>query len=573
MGIPRLIVTLEPYVVHGVLDNQHVVIDGPALAYHILYICNRHGIPQPSYKLLGETAIAWFDELIRCDVSVDAIYFDGYLPHAKGPVRMQRMVKSLNQLKALHSADAQGFSLSYFSAVNETSPTLFSAAKPPGRPAPPPSFHVPAIIEALRSSSRYAKLVHLVPGEADAYCAQHVSGSGGTVLTSDSDLLVHDLGKGSVVFLRDIYLDEQSNLACASFSPAYICEKLKLASSAEICRFAYERKCSPHLTLPQLLRDCARPVTDRKGYIEFCHEYLDHVVASIPISVQGAPIQIGTLDPRISEMVLQLGNQDDQMDNLNDPKLFLPILLESPSRGSAWEQSTPIRQLAYTIARWIVPGSASTIQEYRRVNTTVQKGRQVLMLPERAAKARAQDLVRLMSMAKAGSEGGAAQAWHTLCLTLDIRYCREEGKHSHTLQTLEESLQTPTFKRITWDIVHFVAHLQAAYYSFRLLKQILSIAQTRNMLPELQSMLLSLPPLAEFPDVDKTLAFLQSGQADVYRTISRLVPLPDTNVATKPKRTAKDKKRKVSKENAPKSKARIAKPATRNFFDVLSHQG
>jgi hypothetical protein len=272
-------------------------------------------------------------------------------------------------------------------------------------------------------------------------------------------------------------------------------------------------------------------------------------------------------------MVLQLGNQDDQMDNLNDPKLFLPILLESPSRGSAWEQSTPIRQLAYTIARWIVPGSASTIQEYRRVNTTVQKGRQVLMLPERAAKARAQDLVTLMSMAKAGSEGGAAQAWHTLCLTLDIRYCREEGKHSHTLQTLEESLQTPTFKRITWDIVHFVAHLQAAYYSFRLLKQILSIAQTKTMLPELQSMLLSLPPLAEFPDVDKTLAFLQSGQADVYRTISRLVPLPDTNVATKPKRTAKDKKRKVSKENAPKSKARIAKPATRNFFDVLSHQG
>lgn len=70
MGIPRLIVTLEPYVVHGVLENQHVVIDGPALAYHILYICNRHGIPQPSYKLLGETAIAWFDELIRCGVSV-----------------------------------------------------------------------------------------------------------------------------------------------------------------------------------------------------------------------------------------------------------------------------------------------------------------------------------------------------------------------------------------------------------------------------------------------------------------------------------------------------------------------
>lgn len=70
MGIPRLIPTLEPYVVHGCLNNEHVVIDGPALAYHILYICNRHGIPQPSYKLLGETTVAWLDELTRRGVGV-----------------------------------------------------------------------------------------------------------------------------------------------------------------------------------------------------------------------------------------------------------------------------------------------------------------------------------------------------------------------------------------------------------------------------------------------------------------------------------------------------------------------
>jgi hypothetical protein len=65
MGIPRLITTLEQYVVHGSLDDEHVVIDGPALAYHILYICNRHGIPQPSYEILGETAVAWLDELTQ----------------------------------------------------------------------------------------------------------------------------------------------------------------------------------------------------------------------------------------------------------------------------------------------------------------------------------------------------------------------------------------------------------------------------------------------------------------------------------------------------------------------------
>ncbi|KAL5605465.1 hypothetical protein FOVSG1_005612 [Fusarium oxysporum f. sp. vasinfectum] len=572
MGIPRLIPTLEPYVVHGLLNNEHVVIDGPALAYHILYICNRHGIPQPSYKLLGETAVAWLDELTRRGVGIDAIYFDGYLPQGKEPVRMQRMIKSLNQLKVSHSSETNGFFPSYFSAANEIAPVLFSAVKPPGKSALPPSFHVPAIIDALRSSPRYTKIVILVPGEADAYCAQHLSQSGGTVLTSDSDLLVHDLGKGSVVFLRDIYLDDQSNLACASFRPSHICEKLKLASSAEMCRLAYERKRSAHSTLPQLLQKCAQPTTDQTGYTEFCHEYLDHVVAPIPTSTCGTVIEIGSLDPRISEMVLQLGPQSGHMHTTSDPKMFLPILLESPSRGSAWEQSTSIRQLAYTVARWIIPGAFSTVQEYRRVNTLVQKGRQVPMLPQKEAKAWSQELVRLMTMIRAGTQVDITRAWYILCLTLDIRYSHEDGKHSHSLQILEESLQAPTFRKITWDTLHFVAHLQAAFYSFRLLKQIISLGQLQRTLPDLNDMLSSLPPLAEFPDVERTIVFLQRSNEDrIYKKISRLVPLPNANMDAKPKRTAKDKKkRKVGKDDAPKRQNNSAKSSSRNFFDVLS---
>lgn len=70
MGIPHLISTLEPYAAHGVLDDDRVVIDGPALAYHILYICNRHGITQPSYQLLGDTTITWLDALASHGVSV-----------------------------------------------------------------------------------------------------------------------------------------------------------------------------------------------------------------------------------------------------------------------------------------------------------------------------------------------------------------------------------------------------------------------------------------------------------------------------------------------------------------------
>ncbi|KAM0499786.1 hypothetical protein ACHAP8_005394 [Fusarium lateritium] len=574
MGIPRLISTLEPYVVHGVLDNESVVIDGPALAYHVLYICNRHEIPHPSYKVLGDTAIAWLDALIERSVNVDAIYFDGYLPPDKEPVRMHRMVKSLDQLKRTHSTETGGYFPAYFSNPDETFPTLFSAARPPtGKPTIPPSFHVPAIIDALKLSPRYAKLVHLVPGEADAYCAKHLSQSGGTVLTSDSDLIAHELGKGSVVFLRDIYLDENSHLACARFNPTHISEKLKLASSAEICRFAYERKCSPHSTLPQLLQDCIKPVADKTGYAEFCREYLDHVVAPIPISAHGTPIPIDNLDPRISEMVLQLAQKkDDQMKEVSEPKIFLPILLENTQRGSAWEQSTPIRQLAYTIARWFIPGSSSAVQEYRRVNTTVQKGRQALMLSEEEARTFAERLTRLMATIKLRTRDDTNLAWHVICLAQDIRYCHEEGKQSHTLQTLETNLQKPLLKRVSWDNIHFTAHLQAAYYSFRLLKQVLSLGQPKKVLPELWDMISSLPPLAECPDINSTLELLQnSNETRVYETIAKAVPLPNVNVGEKPKRTAKNKKGRITKENSPKTKARVTKSGTRNMFDLLSH--
>ncbi|KAF5013540.1 hypothetical protein FDECE_463 [Fusarium decemcellulare] len=545
MGIPRLISTLEPFAEHGVLDNDNVFIRPTSF----LAILRLHG---------------WTSSFAM----VESIYFDGYLPNTKLPVRMERMVKSLNQLKASFSRDPNGFLPSYFSTTKETAPALFTSIQPPGKPFLPPSFHVPAIIDALRSCPRYTELVRLVPGEADAYCAQHVLKSGATVLTSDSDLLAHNLGNGRVSFFRDVYLDGQARLRCASFSPAQICEKLKLSSSAEISRLAYERKRSPHLSLPQILRDCAQPVADTTGYAEFCREYLDHESASIPISGQGSAIDIGSLDPRISELIIQLGHPVGQENETAENKIFLPILLESPSRGSAWEQSTSIRQLAYTIARWIIPGQESSIQEYRRVNGIIQKGRHVPMLTKEEAVSRAKDLVLSMSMVSAEVQGDADRSWQILCLTLNIRHCYEDGKHSHLLQILEESLQKPTMKRVSWDVLHFAAQLQAAYYSLRILKQVLSLAPIIESIPGLYDMLSSLPPLARFPDIERTLGFLRnSGEARSLRMVAKLVPLPNLDVETEPTSALARKKRKMGKGI---EKAGVAKPPPRNPFDVLS---
>lgn len=63
MGIPNLTSTLLPFAKYKVLQSgDTVVIDGPALAYHILNICNRDDQAHPSYDILGETTIRWLDE-------------------------------------------------------------------------------------------------------------------------------------------------------------------------------------------------------------------------------------------------------------------------------------------------------------------------------------------------------------------------------------------------------------------------------------------------------------------------------------------------------------------------------
>ena len=63
MGIPHLITTLESYASHEILQRQAVVIDGPALAYHVLHLCRLQGARQPSYSLLSQVVIEWLDRL------------------------------------------------------------------------------------------------------------------------------------------------------------------------------------------------------------------------------------------------------------------------------------------------------------------------------------------------------------------------------------------------------------------------------------------------------------------------------------------------------------------------------
>ncbi len=75
MGIPQLKRHLEPYAERADIKPGDVVLDGPALAYHVLSLCSRairktSPLEQPSNHLLGQTAVAWLDQIQACGLSV-----------------------------------------------------------------------------------------------------------------------------------------------------------------------------------------------------------------------------------------------------------------------------------------------------------------------------------------------------------------------------------------------------------------------------------------------------------------------------------------------------------------------
>lgn len=75
MGIPQFRRRLDPYAVRAAIEPCNAVLDGPSLAYHILNICSirtkrTSPFEQPSYGLLGRTAVAWLDRIQECGLTM-----------------------------------------------------------------------------------------------------------------------------------------------------------------------------------------------------------------------------------------------------------------------------------------------------------------------------------------------------------------------------------------------------------------------------------------------------------------------------------------------------------------------
>lgn len=613
MGIPHLITHLRPYANETDLKGWAVVIDGPGFAYHVFHTClsdepnARNPFEAfPSYEKVGETAIRWLEELESCGVQIKEIYFDGFLPLSKKKTRSSRLMNYTKQMATYYEAWPQVIpSMSGKQPAKTTRSSIMAfgtqAAVSSKIPAIP--FLVPAIIEKLQSSQKYREITSVLPGEADLYCARYVKEHGGTVLTGDSDLLVHDLGDdGSVAFLRDLDLTASSNvklLRCLVYSISTIVERLGLRASHGLQALAFEMVMDPHASFPKLLQKAR----DMKAVSEYAAMYQDFAkeYQALPKEVhtddgpelsqqQTLQALLRTLDPRISEYVLQFPQTasaaelpltaTDVFDGvLEKPDVFLPFLLDCPSKTSAWEMSTAVRQLAYGLMNLVEPDEAqiSSVVEHRRQQKG-SKGRE-WQLPTHREIVEASNALVLLVDRVTGSLLTLPNfdVWRAMAFYQDIEYAYSSGK-----QSLAGSLfaSTSLQHRLSWDVVHFSAQVQGSYYSFRLLKQVLSVVSmcsTPQPLPSilhaLKERLQSLPALAELPSLYTDLhSFGAVSERSAFSLVNSLyekennitVPAEDAVKSTK-----KDRKKKRKRDAAAPPSPDAPRKPNNNLFALL----
>jgi len=468
-------------------------------------------------------------------------------------------------------------------------------------PASP--FLVPAVIEKLQGSPHYRDITAVLPGEADLYCARYVKEHGDIVFTGDSDLLVHDLGEmGSVAFFKDLELLDSSNtksLRCHQYRIAVVVERLRLKPSHGLQALAFEMFMDPHASFPKLLQKAKdlKAVLEYPGmYEEFAKEY-----QALPKEVHTAegpeiPSQkslqaiLRRLDPRISEYVLQFPKpagaaelpfptSPQSVQKSHSVDVFLPFLLDCPSKTSAWEMSTAVRQLAYGLMNLVEPkeDQITSVVEHRRQQKG-SRGREWQLPTYDEIQEACSALIGLVgNINKSLSSLPDFDIWRAIALHQDLEYAYSSGKQSLGQSVIKAG---GSQKRLSWEIIHFSAQVQASYYSFRMLKQILKVVLAcRDIddlppaLPVLDKKLQSLPDLAALPTFYNDLQlFGGSMDSKAFIAVCKLFEGDNIETAVQEevlKPSKKDKKKKRKREQATAIPVDISKRPN-NMFDLLN---
>ncbi|KAL8688914.1 MAG: hypothetical protein Q9218_005290 [Villophora microphyllina] len=482
----------------------------------------------PSYREIGCQVVAFLEELETHGCEISRIYFDGSLPPRKRNVRLGRLESNLRDLVRVRDQYAKGFPKP--GHVNDPAVHPIHLFNPTGsltsslRSLPVPSFLVPAVLDTL-GQSRYAPVTKVVPGEADPFCARATKDLGGIVLTGDSDMLVHDLGKsGAVVFFnhleishRDETRKRKSLLTGIVHRSAEIAQRFDLP---DLHRLAYEIKVDPTIGFSEALRRARFPVKDPATFHEFFEEYAsiapspgmleygapglggslpDSTCHPVPSDIVGQrPRGTAFLDPRLSEMVLQLSSSVSKQEGVF---MYLPFLMDDPSRTSAWDVSSPIRYLIYDLLICYIPDCPTSVTETSRKGCRVVPS--TIIYSPSCLQGKVRLLLNSLKETKAHfSDVLPVLQYRIFALEEVSRWYTSNDRNLPSLSTMASALTSDNPKSgLAWEDIHLGAQIQAVLYALRMLKQGVShlvafykVRGGRDLM-EIREILDNLPPL------------------------------------------------------------------------------
>jgi len=418
------------------------------------------------------------------------IYFDGFLPEAKASVRLERLGKSLDQLRKfriLHPEVCPQQS----ERRHATGTDWLQSRELRALPAPP--FLVPTILEALLAS-KYGSMTEVVPCEADAKCSNPaISTHEDYILTGDSDLLIHH-APGRILMFADLMSREQMSKKNSLFISCYdsnaIAKRFELPN---LLLVAYFIKQDPHLSYLECVKKAKGSAIEEDS--QYANFRLEYEINSIVISsggqdqVSDATCQTvcSRLDPRVSELV-----QNWIQSRLNAKQrlvstglmevMYLPFLIDDPTRASAWRESTYIRSVAYST---LFLNRAVQLTEVDRRGLRIAEISVTLLTPLELESTMQELNSSIHRMREVLGQVSEVSYWRTFALLSVLRVLKDEVKAFPSKERVDRVFFGKLGQQ-TWSQVHLAAQVEAYLYSLRLLAQVLMVTLTPGLAPVIE---------------------------------------------------------------------------------------
>lgn len=487
---------------------------------------------------------------LTAQFSRDSILFDGALPASKKDVRIDRLQSYIARLKAFKKTSSSGLSSSSssYSMMTTTMTTGGSARKS----LPPPPFLVFAVVEEL-VRSKYANVTFVVPGEADPFCVvaaaeaaaaqAMISGvqeaaSPITIFSDDSDLIVFEAGAQTrIVPFRDLTVTEMGETTTVlqgyEYRPAEILRREKCHLSSLI-KPAFFMSLDLFCNLGQALQLTAAAAADSSGgdllddredYQIFAQQFHTSKEVQELAEIRSNAVlknSLASRDSRVSELVHQV--QLQARGEMTGPmRVYLPFISDDPARSTAWNVGKETRVLAYSIVlllQHVQQHDFFNIQEYRRTGARISAVLLELMSGS-GSDSDTEGIIltsaRLASCLQNGLDTAKGinlqqeeEAWRFVVMQHVLTHLHHEGL---TLPSIEDAVQVvlqgtggsrEECKERKWQMVHLDAQYQAAYYSFRMLQQLLMVTADTAVnhddddFTNLRGILQSLPRISTF---------------------------------------------------------------------------